>query len=96
MNVLRKISVRQLQHNLSDYLELAKIGPLTITKYGKEEVVMVNPKKFKITKMVSDKKPKEDIMASTFIGMYKNKKEWRGKSSIDIAENLKNRAWYGK
>jgi hypothetical protein len=96
MNVLRKVSVRELQHNLASYLELAKISPISITKHGKDEVVMINPKKFKITKAVSDKKPKKDIRSLGFFGMYKNRKGWKGKSAVEIAEDLRYRATYGK
>lgn len=96
MNNLRKVSVRELQHNLASYLELAKVTPISVTKHGKDEVIMINPKKFKITKAVSDKKSKKDIRSYGFFGMYKNRKDWRGKSTVEIAKALRKRAWYGE
>jgi len=94
MNGLRKVSVRQLQHNLSDFLELAKSTPLLITKYGKQEVLLVNPDQVKITKTA--RRTSKDILSSPFIGMNKNKRSWKGKSSAEIAEQLRKRAWYGQ
>jgi len=96
MNVLRKVSVRELQHNLASYLELAKVAPISITKHGKDEVIMINPEKYKVTKKVSAKKGKVDIMSLPFVGMHKNRKDWKGKSTVEIAEDLRHRATYGK
>ena len=96
MNVLRKISVRELQHNLSEYFELAKIAPISVTKHGKGEVVMLNLNKYKVIKKKSSKKDKRGIMSLGFFGMYKNRKDWKGKSTTEIAEDLRHRATYGK
>ena len=96
MKNIEKISVRDLQHKLSSYLEVAKIKPLLVTKHGKDEVVLVNPKQYKIVKTKTKKKTTKDIMASPFIGMYKNKREWKGKPSVEIAEELRKKVGYGK
>jgi hypothetical protein len=42
------------------------------------------------------KKTMMNIMSSPFIGMNKNKKGWKGKSSVKIAQELREKAWYGK
>ena len=96
MNILRKISVRELQHNLAIYFELAKISPISITKHGKDEIIMINPKNFHLTKKAAPKKQKKDIMSLGFFGMYKNRQDWKGKSGVEIAEDLRYRATYGK
>ena len=75
MSDVEKVSVRELQHKLSNYLELAKVKPLLVTKHGKDEVILVNPKQYKIVKTKTKKKTVKDIMVSPFIGMYKNKRE---------------------
>jgi len=96
MSDVEKVSVRELQHKLSNYLELAKVKPLLVTKHGKDEVILVNPKQYKIVKTKTKKKTVKDIMVSPFIGMYKNKREWKGKSSVEIANELRKKAWYGQ
>jgi hypothetical protein len=96
MNTPREVSVRELQHNLASYLNLAKIAPLSITKYGKNEVIIVNPKDYVITKKKAIKQVKKDLMNSPFIGMHKNRKDWKGKTSVEIASKLRSDAWYGK
>ena len=96
MSDVEKVSVRELQHKLSNYLELAKVKPLLVTKHGKDEVILVNPKQYKIVKTKTKKKTVKDILASPFIGMYKNKREWKGKSSVEIANELRKKAWYGQ
>lgn len=95
-NSTRKVSVRELQHNLSSFLELVKSKPLTVTRYGKEEVVLVNPRQYKITRKKTKKGLKKDIMSSAFIGMNREKKSWKGKTSSQIAGELRKRAWYGQ
>lgn len=92
---IRKVSTRELQHNLSNYLEIAKNKPILITKYGKEEAILVNPKQYKIAKLKSKKKKIQDIMSSPFIGIHRNKKDWQNKSSVQIASELRTKAWYG-
>ncbi|SRR3989304_6968824 len=95
MKVIEKVSIRNLQHKLSDYIELAKVKPLLVTKHGSDVVILVNPNQYKIVKSKVKKKTSKDIMVSPFIEMFKNKKEWKGKSPIKIAEELRKKAWYG-
>lgn len=96
MNNLRKVSVRRLQHNLSDYLDLAKTVPLLITKYGEEEAILLNPKSFKISENNRSSKSVENIMLLPFIGFHKNRKSWKTKTSAQIGAELRQDAWYGK
>ena len=56
---------------------------------------MINPKQYKIAKIKSKRKKSQNIMLSPFIGVNKNKKEWKIKSAIDIANDLRKNAWYG-
>lgn len=94
MNI-RKVSIRELQHNLSDYLEIAKNKPILVTRYGKEEAVLVNPKHYKIAKIKPENKNMQDIMSSPFIGFHRNKKNWKNKSSVQLTNKLRTKAWYG-
>ena len=96
MNDLIKVTVRELQHKLSDYLEIAKVKPILVTKNGKNAAIVVNPNNFKIVEMKEKKKSLDDIMSLPFIGMHKNKKEWKGKSTNQITAELRRKAWYGK
>ena len=96
MDNYRKVSVRELAHNLSEFLELAKSIPIIVTKYGSEKVVMIDPSKFEITKKKNGIKTKKDLSSFKFIGMHKDRKDWKGKKSSDIANKLRSSAWYGK
>lgn len=91
----QKVSVRELQHKLSDYLEIVKNVPILVTKYGRDEAILINPKHYKITKLAPENKKKQDIMSSPFIGMHEHNKDWQNKSSIQIAAELRTKAWYG-
>jgi len=91
-----KVSVRELQHKLSDYLELAKVKPLLVTKNGKDTAIIANPDKYKIVKTRPKKRSLDNIMSHPFIGLHKNRKDWKNKSAAKIAEELRNKAWYGK
>lgn len=93
---IRRVSTRDLAHNLADFLEIAKTMPLFITKHGREEVVMINPNQYKFEKKRSEKKRSSNIMFSPFIGFNKNNKEWENKTSIQIANNLRKSAWNGE
>lgn len=37
-----------------------------------------------------------DLLSLKFIGLYKNRKDWRDKTSFQIARKLRREAWYGK
>lgn len=90
------VSVRDLQHNLSDYLKLVKDIPLEITKYGEKAAILVNPETYTITaKKQTGGQTAKDIMQSPFIGMHKDKKAWQGKTSVEITDELRTKAWYG-
>ena len=96
MKVIEKVSVRELQHKLSNYLDLAKIKPLLVTKYGGGEIVLINPKRYKIVKSKINKKTIKDLLLSPFIGMHKHRQDWKNKSSVEIANELRKKAWYGE
>lgn len=96
MTELTKVSVRELQHKLAEYLEIAKVKPLLVTKHGKDSVILANPKNYKIVKTNEKKNNLENIMSHPFIGMHKNRKDWKNKSTAKIAEELRYKAWYGK
>jgi len=78
------------------YLDLVKLKPISITRNGVEEAVLINPTLFKFKKVpqLSNGKPR-DIMKAKFVGMYKNRRNWRGKSNSEVANGLRERAWYG-
>lgn len=93
MTSIKQVSVRELQHNLADYLELAQEIPLSITKYGKDKVLIINPDDYDLEPKKNNLK-KVDLLDSPFIGM--KSKEYKNKSSIKIAEELRNKAWQGE
>ena len=91
------VSIQELQHNLSVYLELAKSKPLAVTQLGKEEIWLVNPVRFRITKRKNRANVKRgNPRQSAFIGYYKNRPDWQGKSHAEIAHDLRKTAWYGQ
>ena len=92
----KQINVRTLQHNLSLYMTMAKAGPILITKGGKEEIMLINPKDFNVSKKSPKKNNVDDLAGHKFIGMHKNKLEWKNKPSFEIARELRERAWYGR
>ena len=93
----KTVSVRDIQHNLSSYLDLAKNTPVIITKYGKETAVLVNPEKYEIKRKETYKAIRvKDIMNDEFIGIHKDRGDWKVKSSAEIANDLREKAWYGK
>ncbi|MBD3366383.1 hypothetical protein GF360_03550 [candidate division WWE3 bacterium] len=90
-------SVREVQHNLAKYLDIAQNSPITITKYGKEAALLVNPQKYEIRQKRGKRNINiEAIMNSEFIGMYENREDWQDKTTPEIAEKLRRDAWYGK
>ncbi len=89
----KKVNIRELQHNLANYLELAKTTPLIITKHGKEEVMIFNPVKYDVKEKVS---PTAKLKDSNFIGMYKDRKEWQGIPDHTIATKLRSDSWDGE
>ena len=96
MSEIKKVSVRELQHNLADYLEIAKVQPLLITKYGREEILLINSDQYKISKTKVKKKKVGNIMTSQFIGMHRDKVDWRSKTAAEIVRELRKEAWYGR
>jgi len=96
MTGIKKVPVRELQHHLSDYLEIAKVQPLLITRYGREEIILINSDQYNISKIKVKKKNVGNLMTSQFIGMHSNKKQWRSKTSVEIANELRREAWYGR
>ena len=91
----KEISVRDLQHNLSMYLEMAKLYPISITKNGKNKAILIDPYFYEYKKKRRQTKSKNNLMEAEFIGMYENRKGWKNKSAFEISEELR-KAWYGK
>jgi len=92
----KEISVRDLQHNLSMYLEMAKLYPISITKNGKNKAVLIDPYFYEYKKKRAQKKSNDNLMDSEFVGMYENRKDWKNRSSLEISEDLRKKSWYGK
>ncbi|KKU31180.1 MAG: hypothetical protein UX44_C0007G0004 [candidate division WWE3 bacterium GW2011_GWA1_46_21] len=90
---IKKVAMRDLQHNLTMYVEMAKVAPVVVTKHGKEAVLMINPVKYHY--MEKKNKPYRTKDAK-FIGMYKDRKDWEGLSNSDVANKLRGASWYGK
>ena len=93
---LLQTNVRDFQHNMAKYLQLAQTKPLGITKHGQNLAVVVNPKEYEVVKKTKGKQRNKQLMTSEFVGMYKNRKDWQGKTSLQIADKLRTDAWYGK
>lgn len=94
-----KINIREFQHNVTTYLELAKTVPITITKYGVDEAVIVNTDFFKLIKKNKTKEKGQkmvNLMNLEFVGLHKNRKDWKDKTSMQIAKKLRKEAWHGK
>jgi len=91
---IQKVPVRDFQHNLSSYLQLARSKPLIVTKYGKDEVIVMNPKQ--AVNQGSNTQSIDMQAIEDFIGMHKNRKDWQGKTTQEIADELRHNAWYGK
>lgn len=89
----KRVTVRNLQHNLATYLEMAKIAPIVVTRRGKDEVLIVNPVEYSCVKNAN--KPRR-VRDTKFIGMYKDRKDWEGLSNSEVAGNLRSDSWYGK
>lgn len=89
-------SVRDFQHNLSKYIDLAQVRPVSVTKYGKRVVLLVNPQKYQVVEKPKIKSSSTQLMQSAFVGMHKNKKEWAGKTNLQIVDQMRKAAWYGK
>lgn len=88
-----KIGSREFQHNFSKYISLSKTNPIVVTWHGRDEIMLIDPIKFDVN--IKPKKNK-DIMNSKFIGMFKNNKDLKSKTTTEIATNLRKVAWYGK
>ncbi|HLB51401.1 MAG TPA: hypothetical protein VJL30_00610 [Patescibacteria group bacterium] len=90
---IKKVTVRALQHNLAAYLEMAKADPIVVTKHGNDEVLMINPVKYHYTEKTN--KPYR-VKDTKFVGMYKDREDWKGLSNSDVTNKLRNDSWYGK
>ncbi len=92
-----KVNIRELQHNFAMYLEKAKDVPITVTKYGRDIAVIANPQKYE---MKEKKKSKAELIKaieeSGVFGMHKDREDWKGRSSTEIARELRRKAWYGE
>lgn len=96
MQDIKSVNIRDFQHNLSMYLDLVKLKPLVVTRKGVTEAVFIDPSRYEFKeKTTKDGQEKQGIMKSAFIGMYKNRKDWKAKSNSEISNNLRRRAWYG-
>ena len=90
----KKIGVRDFQHNLSRHINSVKHRPLVVTKHGEDVLLVSDPATSHLKREPKKKKLlTEDLK---FFGMYKNRKDWKGKSSAQIARELRRVAWYGE
>ena len=94
---VKTITSREFQHNVSFYLQLAQTQPIEITKHGQSTALLIHPEQeYKPKKTAKKTKPKIDILNSPVRGMYKDREDWKGKSTIQIARELREKAWYGR
>lgn len=96
MRKLKKVSVRDLQHNLAAYLDMASQSPIEVTKNGTPKAVILDLENFTYKKRSLKTKPKtKNILNSKFIGMHKERPDWKEKSNSEATEELRKKAWYG-
>lgn len=43
-----------------------------------------------------DESDESDMLQSDFVGMHKGRKDWKNKSSQQLANDLRKKAWYGE
>lgn len=94
----KSASVREVQHNFAQYLDYAKNTPVTITKYGEDTAVLVNPEKYNVIRKQKTRESVdlEGILNSGFIGMYKDREDWKGRDPVKIARELNEKSLHGK
>lgn len=88
---MKSISVKDTRENLSEILELVAGGnhSFIITKFGKPKAQIVPVQK-------KPSKKKSFNTDSDFVGMHKNRPDWKNKSSSQISSELRSLAWAGK
>ncbi len=87
----KRIGVRDFQHNFSKYVTVAKHRPVVVTKFGKDQLIVAATDAYELKRKPSpQKKLTSDL---EFFGMYKNRKDWKGKSSTQILRELRREAW---
>lgn len=86
---MTQINVSDFRQNLPNYLNRVFAGEEFLIVKNKIPVAHLNPVKKK--KMVVKKRR---ILPEAF-GMWKNRKEWRGMSSIEIADMLREKVLKG-
>lgn len=91
---IRQVSARSFQHNISSFLNYAVEKPVLLTRRGSKNLILLNPETYLINKKRHTKKNKWQKMLKTgFIGMYENRSDREGKSSVEIAKKLREEAW---
>ena len=88
---MKSITVKDTRINLSEIIELVAGGnhSFVITKFGKPkaQIIPLSQKPMSVTK--------PHIM-SQFIGMHKNRLDWKNKSNKQISQELRKSTWVGK
>jgi len=85
-----RIGIRDFQHNLKKHLVSAKNKPVMLTKHRRDHFLVADADTYELKKRCLPKRLSLDL---EFFGMYKNRKDWKGKSSTQILKELRREAW---
>lgn len=85
---MMQVNITEFRQNLPTYLDRVLAGEEFEVTRNRMSVAVVTPTIKKI------KKIKRKIYAKAF-GMWKDRKDWKGMSTIEIADMLREKAWKG-
>jgi len=81
------VSVRDFSRNLAYYVEIVQKQNVVLTKNGIPIALITKP---------NNKKQKIPLTELEFFTKFKEPESWKGKSSAQVADELREKAWKGK
>lgn len=92
MNTI-SVSVTDFRDNLADYLNAVRFeNQRVVVKKNRNIMAELVPSKSAQNQI--KKQTRRRVLPEAF-GMWKNRKEWKGLSTIEIADRLREQAWKG-
>jgi prevent-host-death family protein len=89
----KHVSIRDVSHNLAHYVEYAKTQPVVINKYKEPQAVLVSPEYLEsLQKQATKPKKKMRLEDLPFFTEFVKPEDWKGKTSLQIAQELRERA----
>lgn len=91
------VGVREITRNFSYYLDSLD-EPVVITHHGEVAGVIISPDQYFASKLRKKqvKKKRHKLLELAFFKDFEMPSEQIGKSSTQIAKELREKAWYGK